>query len=258
MSSKRERRRQHRLEQLTNGTVICSSCCGEELSVNQVQRGQNPSGYRKRQQKSIKPFPKSPQQSSLHQGCREGRDNWLPLRSRKGGATPAKCDRARRSLPSPGQPPPLTEPNEAEGNSLLDQPRPLARCNHYWFRSRQDCAARATEPWRQAPLDDMMDFHDDADRGVYRRVNDTLLRDRCGTELARRVRALATYEGECQPHPPTRPARRPQTRPSDPSVCCSLPAGTARKPGAAVSCSNHAMLTRDGVGSGPTPHRTSA
>ena len=51
------------------------------------------------------------------------------------------------------------------------------------------------EPWRQAPLDDMMDLYDDADRGVYRRVSDTLLRDRWGAELAV---PWPPTKGECQ------------------------------------------------------------
>ena len=113
----------------------------------------------------------------------------------------------------------------------------------------------APEPCRQAPLDDMMDLYDDTDRGVYRRVSDTLLRDRWGAELARRVRALATYEGGMPNRIPRHGLRN--GRQQDRLIHCVLHS-PSRKPSAAVSCSCHAMLTRDGVRSGPTPHRTSA
>ena len=195
-SSGRLRRHQYRFELLPNGTVIYSNGCGEELMVNQVQRAPDHSSYRKGKKKERKLFEKL------------RNDPVCTRTAEKNGAIgchydPGKSVHRPRHVTEVAVHYPAafadghTEFYEAEGNFLLGPKKPLGWCNHYWFRSREDGIARATEQWMQAREDVMMAFYDDADLGVYGQVNDTLVRDKWGAELARRVRALSTYDGEC-------------------------------------------------------------
>ena len=195
-SSGQRRRQQYYFERLSNGTIVYRNGCGEQLLVNQVLRGPNPAGYRKGKHKEQKMF----ERLRAAEVCTRI--------SKKTGAIgchydPGKSVHRPRYVTEVAVHYPATfadgheEHHSKEGNWLLSPRKPLGWCNHYWFRSREDGAARATEQWMQANLQTMMEFYDDADLGFYGQVQDTLVRDKWGGELARRLRALATFEGEC-------------------------------------------------------------
>jgi hypothetical protein len=195
-SSGQVRRQQYRFEQLHNGTVVYRNGCGEQLLVNQVLRGPDPTSYRKDGEKEKKRFDRlraSPVCTNTANrtgtiGCHfDPGKSVIRTRHVTGVAVhyPDKFADGHTHLHS------------AEAGWLLSPPLPLAWCNHYWFRSRDDGVARATEQWRQSSLAHMMALYDEADLGFYGQVADTLVRDRWGPELARRVRALATLDGDC-------------------------------------------------------------
>jgi hypothetical protein len=195
-SSGQRRRQQYRFEQLPNSTVVYRNGCGEQLVVNQVLRGPDAMGYRDGKEKEEKMFQRLREaEVCTRTSARTGTIgcHYDPGKSVHRPRHVAEVSVHYAAAFADGH----TEAHSREGNWLLSPHRPLAWCNHYWFRSREDCAARATEQWMQADLHAMLDFYDDADKGFYGQVQDTLVRDAWGEELARRVGALTTFGGDC-------------------------------------------------------------
>jgi hypothetical protein len=198
-SSGQQRRFQYHLVE-DSGDVRLVNECGDssnpQLMINQVKRAPFEWGYKKIEEESAlhSRLASEPMCANINQVSGTFLCNSGPGKTLFRPRLVSKVGIHNPQLFADGRTSGLY--HEKEGSFLLRSKGmpPLAWCNHYWFKSREDCKLRAGQ-WMQASESGYLKLFDEVDEKYFGVVVDPAVRDRWKANLTARMRIMTRFEG---------------------------------------------------------------